>query len=127
MIWLRRVRIAAITTTERAFLPCALIQVECIRWCLKCSFLLLPHLFRGVTPDRHAGEAPIRAIQRWLAHSGYPFWEKEPKNPTGPLRHMCHMATCSLYHINYLKGNIFICMYQYPTPNNPYVVKLVIN
>lgn len=30
--------------------------------------------------------------KRWLAHSGYPFGEKEPRNPAGPLRHMCHMA-----------------------------------
>lgn len=49
------------TTTERAFLPCALIQVECIRWCLKCSYLLHPRLFRGVTPNRHNGELQLRA------------------------------------------------------------------
>lgn len=49
------------TTTERAFLPCALIQVECIRWCLKCSCLLHPRLFRGVTPNRHNGELQLRA------------------------------------------------------------------
>ncbi len=51
----------AFTTTERAFLPCALIQMECIRWCLKCSCLLHPRLFRGVTPNRHNGELQLRA------------------------------------------------------------------
>nr|DAL40552.1 MAG TPA_asm: Queuosine biosynthesis protein QueC [Caudoviricetes sp.] len=33
----------------------------------------LPRLFRGVTPDRHAGEAFLAVVLAWLAHSGYPL------------------------------------------------------
>ncbi len=43
----------------------------------QCSYLLRPRLFRGVTPYRHDGESLVRAMTRWLAHSGYPFGDKE--------------------------------------------------
>ncbi len=32
-----------------------------------------PRLFRGVTPDRHAGETSLAVVLAWLAHSGYPL------------------------------------------------------
>lgn len=36
-------------------------------------FQLHPRLFRGVTPDRHAGETSLAVVLAWLAHSGYPL------------------------------------------------------
>lgn len=36
-------------------------------------FWLWPRLFRGVTPDRHAGETSLAVVLAWLAHSGYPL------------------------------------------------------
>jgi hypothetical protein len=34
---------------------------------------LHPRLFRGVTPDRHAGETSLAVVLAWLVHSGYPL------------------------------------------------------
>lgn len=36
---------------------------------------LHPRLFRGVTPNRHAGETSLTVVRAWLAHSGYPAWK----------------------------------------------------
>lgn len=36
-------------------------------------FWLWTRLFRGVTPDRHAGETSLAAVHAWLAYSGYPL------------------------------------------------------
>lgn len=38
-------------------------------------FQLHPRLFRGVTPDRHAGETSLAVVLAWLAHSGCRFFE----------------------------------------------------
>ena len=43
----------------------------------QCSYLLWPRLFRGVTPDRHAGETSLAVVHNWLAHSGYPLGRKQ--------------------------------------------------
>lgn len=42
---------------------------------------LHPRLFRGVTPDRHAGESSQTVVLIWLAHSGYPVEVLPTRNP----------------------------------------------
>lgn len=95
-LYIGRASACAFTTTERAFLPCALIQVECIRWCLKCSYLLWPRLFRGVTPDRHDGESSVRTYLTLACTFRLPGWGSSIKG-THPDRYgtcaICRTAT----------------------------------
>jgi len=67
-------------------------------WCTYSQIVLStlhPRLFRGVTPDRHAGEASLAVVHNWLAHSGYPLdLDIVLQGIPGPLRHMCHIPYC---------------------------------
>lgn len=50
--------------------------------------LLHPRLFRGVTPDRHAGETSLAVVHNWLAHSGYPLDLDTERNPRTAAAHV---------------------------------------
>lgn len=47
-----------------------------------------PRLFRGVTPDRHAGETSLAVVHNWLAHSGYPLDLDTEINPRTAAAHV---------------------------------------
>lgn len=55
---------------------------------IQCSILLWPRLFRGVTPDRHAGETSLAVVLAWLAHSGYPLDLDTERNPRTAAAHV---------------------------------------
>lgn len=91
----------AFTTTDRTLAHSRAARGNCAP---QCPFLLHARLFRGVTPDRHAGETSLAVVHNWLAHSGYPLdLEKVMQGIPGPLRHMCHIPYCncclSFHHI----------------------------
>ena len=54
----------------------------------QCSYLLWPRLFRGVTPDRHAGETSLAVVHNWLAQSGYPLDLDTERNPRTATAHV---------------------------------------
>lgn len=52
------------------------------------ALIKLPRLFRGVTPDRHAGETSLAVVHNWLAHSGYPLDLDTERNPRTAAAHV---------------------------------------
>lgn len=51
-----------------------------------------PRLFRGVTPERHAGETSLAVVLAWLAHSGHPLDLDTERNPRTAAAHVPYTA-----------------------------------
>ena len=75
----------AFTTTDRTLAHSRAARGNCAP---QCPFLLHARLFRGVTPDRHAGETSLAVVHNWLAHSGYPLDLDTERNPRTAAAHV---------------------------------------
>ena len=112
----------------------------------QCSYLLCPHIFRGVTPYRRDGES-LSCMQGMACTFRLPAGPCT-KEPPDRYRRMCHTPDAftpgsALRHLSndkatngrewgalsccvYQKGNNLSSKGQYTTTNKSYVVKLVI-
>lgn len=88
------VQLLRFTTSKRALprsaVPSWLLVHKRLRdiFCMPALFWLWPRLFRGVTPDRHAGETSLAVVHNWLAHSSYPLDLDTESNPRTAAAHV---------------------------------------